>query len=255
MKLKWKILIVILVIILAIVGCNYIIPSTQTTNDINTQNNIEIVQQEENIIIEEKTEDEEEKVEVPAIELITMYTTTGVNLRTQPSLDSEIVEVLYINTPIQVVETEDEWTEVYKDDNIYYISTKYISKTETEIKKTEIKVTSRGSNSLERENDTIKVNTTTSTVSNGNVLTKSKGVNYFNGHKETWYSQKVLPGGGLNIPGRHVNAQGLVCDGDEYICVASSDYPKGTIVETSLGTGKVYDSGCAKNTIDIYVDW
>ena len=89
----------------------------------------------------------------------------------------------------------------------------------------------------------------------GGQLTRSKGVVYYNGHRETWYSQRVLPGGGLNIPGRHVDDRGLVCDGDGYICVASSDYAKGTIVETSLGTGKVYDCGCASGTIDIYTDW
>ena len=120
------------------------------------------------------------------------------------------------------------------------------SKEKTVIKTT---VTSRGTDSVsQRVNNTQK-------SSSGNVLTKSKGVNYFNGHRETWYSQKVLPGGGLKIPGRHVNNQGLVCDGDGYICVASSDYSKGTIVETSLGTGKVYDCGCASGTIDIYTNW
>lgn len=87
------------------------------------------------------------------------------------------------------------------------------------------------------------------------VLTKYKGVNYFQGHRETYYSQKVLPGHGLNIPGRHVASDGTIRDEDGYICVASSDYPKGTVVETSLGMGKVYDSGCASGTIDIYTDW
>ena len=48
---------------------------------------------------------------------------------------------------------------------------------------------------------------------------------------------------------------GTIRDEDNYICVASSDYPKGTVVETSLGMGKVYDSGCASGTIDIYTDW
>ena len=81
------------------------------------------------------------------------------------------------------------------------------------------------------------------------------GAVYFNGHRETYYSQKVLPGYGLNIPGRHVASDGTVRDENNYICVASSDHPKGTIVETSLGTGKVYDSGCASGTIDIYTDW
>lgn len=90
----------------------------------------------------------------------------------------------------------------------------------------------------------------------GDHLTKSGGVYYYNGRKETWYSQRVLPGGGLDIPGRHVNAEdGTIRDEDGYICVAASDLPYGTVVETSLGTGKVYDTGCAPGTTDIYVDW
>lgn len=88
-----------------------------------------------------------------------------------------------------------------------------------------------------------------------NVLTKEKGVNYFNGHRETYYSQRVLPGHGLNIPGRHVASDGTIRDANGYLCLASSDYPKGTIVQTSLGPGIVYDSGCASGTIDIYTDW
>ena len=91
--------------------------------------------------------------------------------------------------------------------------------------------------------------------SGGGVLTKKKGVNYYNGHRETYYSQKVLPGHGLKIPGRHVASDGTIRDSDGYICVASSDYPKGTVVKTSLGPGKVYDSGCASGTIDLYTDW
>lgn len=94
------------------------------------------------------------------------------------------------------------------------------------------------------------------TYQTGNdVLTPEKGVVYFNGHRETYYSQKVLPGGGLNIPGRHVAEDGTIRDADGYICVASSDLAWGTVVETSLGPGKVYDSGCASGTIDIYTDW
>ncbi|MDD2980402.1 MAG: hypothetical protein PHN80_10560 [Hespellia sp.] len=89
----------------------------------------------------------------------------------------------------------------------------------------------------------------------GGGLTPSKGVVYYNGHRETYYSQKVLPGNGLNIPGRHVAEDGTIRDADNYICVASSDFEKGTVVETSLGMGKVYDSGCASGTIDLYTNW
>ena len=83
----------------------------------------------------------------------------------------------------------------------------------------------------------------------GDQLTASKGVVYYNGHRETYYSQKVLPGNGLDIPGRHVAEDGTVRDADNYICVASSDLEKGSVVETSLGTAKVYDSGCASGTV------
>ena len=78
---------------------------------------------------------------------------------------------------------------------------------------------------------------------------------HYDGHRETYYSQKVLPGKGLKIPGRHVGDDGIVRDGDGNICVASSDLKKGTVVNTSRGAGKVYDSGCASGTIDVYTDW
>jgi len=80
------------------------------------------------------------------------------------------------------------------------------------------------------------------------------GVVYANGYKYTWYSEKVLPGKGLKIPGRHSDGN-FVRDGDGYICVASSDLPKGTVVDTPFGKGKVYDTGCPSGVIDIYVSW
>lgn len=73
----------------------------------------------------------------------------------------------------------------------------------------------------------------------------------------TWYSQNVLPGGGLdelNANGRHVEG-GFVMDGDGYIAVASSDYEKGTVVDTPFGPGKVYDSGCDSGKIDVYTNF
>jgi len=89
-------------------------------------------------------------------------------------------------------------------------------------------------------------------------LNTERGALYYNGHKETYYSQNVLPGEALNIPGRHVcETDGTIRDWDGYICVAA-DYsfaPYGEVVETSLGYAKVYDTGCAYGTIDLYVDW
>lgn len=81
---------------------------------------------------------------------------------------------------------------------------------------------------------------------------KFQGVVYANGYRYTYYSESVLPGNGLSIPGRH-HANGCVVDGDGYICVASSDLARGTVVPTPLGDGKVYDCGCASGTIDLYI--
>lgn len=88
-------------------------------------------------------------------------------------------------------------------------------------------------------------------------LSQSRGALYFNGHKETYYSERVLPGTGLGIPGRHVADDGTIRDGDGYISVAAdpSYLPKYSTVLTSLGPAKVYDSGCAYGTVDIYVNW
>jgi hypothetical protein len=260
MKFNKKILIIIIIIILARgeIATPAISPNT-TVNNIVEDNNIEIVQQVdtqtnentlENVVIASKEKEQEEEVSQPEEKknIVTKYTTTGVNIRAGASLESEIIKTVSINTELQVIESEAEWTEVIEGENIYYIYSKYLSN-----KKTEIPVTSKSN--TERKITKNNNNIETKGSPSSNPLTRSKGVVYYNGHRETWYSQKVLPGGGLKIPGRHVDSRGLVCDGDGYICVASSDLSKGTIVETSLGTGKVYDSGCASGTIDIYCDW
>lgn len=78
------------------------------------------------------------------------------------------------------------------------------------------------------------------------------------GSSWTWYSEKVLPGGGLNIPGRHVDEDGFVCDENGYICLAADGnyIAYGTVIDTPLGRpGKIYDCGCDYGTVDVYVSW
>ena len=54
-----------------------------------------------------------------------------------------------------------------------------------------------------------------------------------------------------------VASDGTIRDSSNYICVAAhlDEYSRGQVVQTSLGPGKVYDTGCAKGTIDLYTDW
>ncbi len=83
-----------------------------------------------------------------------------------------------------------------------------------------------------------------------------QGVIYAGDWRWTWYSQNVLPGGGLQIPGRHVDENGYICDENDRICLASSDLAWGTVVSTPFGKeGCVYDCGCASGTLDVYVDF
>lgn len=95
--------------------------------------------------------------------------------------------------------------------------------------------------------------------SGGGVLTPSGGVNWFNGRKETYYnlnmSQVVANAHAMGIQGEYwVRGDGVKMLGG-YIMAAASDLPKGTIVETSLGTAIIVDAGCAAGVIDIAVTW
>lgn len=79
------------------------------------------------------------------------------------------------------------------------------------------------------------------------------GAVHWGGYKFTFYSQQVLPGPGLQIPGRHVNEAGYVSDEDGYIVLAGSA-PKGTVYETPFGyPGKIYDRGTVGTHLDVYI--
>lgn len=111
-----------------------------------------------------------------------------------------------------------------------------------------------------------KANNTKKTYTPNNnpgVLTAAKGVNYnSNGVKETYYN---LPMGGVvsiaksqGIEGEYwVRDDGVKMYGDKVIVGANfKTYPRGTVVETSLGTGIVLDTGyVGEQHFDIAVDW
>ena len=85
---------------------------------------------------------------------------------------------------------------------------------------------------------------------------KNAGVIFENGYKYTWYSTNEGSAGYVpGIPGRYTDPSGIIRDGNDYIVVASSTHNKGTVVPTPFGEGKVYDTGCALNVIDIYTNF
>lgn len=93
--------------------------------------------------------------------------------------------------------------------------------------------------------------------SSGGVLTPSSGVNMFNGRKETYYN--------LDMSGVVANAKNMGIEGDYWVrddgvkmygnyVIVAAQMDKGTIIETSLGTGIVLDY-CPAGTIDIATTW
>ena len=82
---------------------------------------------------------------------------------------------------------------------------------------------------------------------------KSQGIIYQNGIRYTYYSSNVLYH--YRTPEWTAGSDGIYRDSAGYIVVASSDHSQGSVVSTPFGAGKVYDSGCASGTIDIYTNF
>ena len=120
--------------------------------------------------------------------------------------------------------------------------------------KRQSKIVSRLHEIAERDREWLSRHEHTTQPSMSPAEFRRAGVVYYNGYKFTYYSERVLPGPGLKIPGRHSDGN-FVRDGDGYICVASCDLPKGTVVDTPFGKGKVYDVCRDSGTIDVYVSW
>lgn len=101
--------------------------------------------------------------------------------------------------------------------------------------------------------------------SNKNHLTKENGVYYYGSQKETYYNLDmtyvVKNAHNNGIDGEyHIREDGCKMLGD-YIMISANQsiYPYGSLVETSLGTGIVVDTGgFVQNSplqVDIAVNW
>lgn len=89
--------------------------------------------------------------------------------------------------------------------------------------------------------------------SNGQWLTKSGGVFYGPSGKETYYSSNRAYH--YRTGEWTVGDDGVYRDADGYVIVALPSGAMGTIVETSHGTGKCYDTNAGGDSVDLYVAW
>ena len=82
----------------------------------------------------------------------------------------------------------------------------------------------------------------------------SDGVCYDDNYRYTWYSSNALYH--YRTSEWTAGDDGIYRDADGYVVVASSDYAQGTVIEdTPFGDVKVYDSGCASGTLDVYTNF
>jgi len=101
----------------------------------------------------------------------------------------------------------------------------------------------------------------------GNGLSKSKGADFYTDskgvtHRETYYDLPMSSVMGLCGGGTYtIRADGAKIDKNGYVLVAAnlSRYPRCSIVETSIGLGKVYDTGSFVSRypdgFDLATDW
>lgn len=161
---------------------------------------------------------------------ITMWTTDNLRARTAPSLKAEIYDVLPKGTKVKCTKQGKKWNTVIINKKKFYMYNEYLSQTQVEPEIYEPIYTAS--------------------------YFKKMGMIDWDGWTWTWYSENVLPGGGLDIPGRHVGDNGYIMDENGRICLASSVLDYGTILDTPFGAeGCIYDSGCADGIIDTYVSW
>lgn len=168
--------------------------------------------------------------------LDTVYSTDYLNVRVHPTTDSEVVKVVAPGYEFaRVAHSEFGWDLIWFEGDYRFVWNEYLSDEKPEAEE--------------------KVEVCDDALYSAGQF-QNLGVINWSGYRWTWYSQRVLPGNGLKIPGRHVDSNGYVCDENDYICLSSNDLSKGTVISTPFGkNGKIYDCGCPSGTVDVYVNW
>lgn len=188
---------------------------------------------------------------------VTMATDSGIKQSKNLSKENTVTVTTQLTTEVTTTKKVKETTEEITEVTTEQVTEKLTQVTTVKPTTTTVKLTTKPVKTTkpkETEAQVEKSETSETLYSASEFM--NMGVIYWNDWRWTWYSEKVLPGGGLNIPGRYVDSSGYICDENDYICLSASSLGKGTIILTPFGkSGKVYDTGCASDTIDVYVNW
>lgn len=100
-----------------------VMESIDETGNIDDTENIDAMDEPETESVDQAESEEGEQKEIPTIP---MRTTTKVNLRTGPSMESDVITVLGARTVVDVVAYGSEWSEVIYDGTNCYIASDYL---------------------------------------------------------------------------------------------------------------------------------
>lgn len=132
---KIKILFACLILVaIPVVGCGRTMEDDAKENKVYSgQTNINAI--EEDAVLDETTKNDKlgigekeeiDKTDANEIALETVITTDSVNVRTAPSLDADVKEVLPRRTEVQRIADDGVWSKVYMNGTVYYISSEYL---------------------------------------------------------------------------------------------------------------------------------
>lgn len=198
------------------------------------------------------------QVEVPVIQVLSITTKDKVSIEKKLSANNLSLTIHYSNGTSQVAADHEVTSEVinHPEEGNHYLTCSYNGE------KYKVKVYAYDPNPAPKitfENfGTFRLDLKKPYyVEDAYRINSYVGTVQFNNHRETFYTWKPYVGTSYYIPGEHFADDGTVRDEEGYICVAADYRYKSPheIVLTSLGPGKVYDTGCAYGVIDIYCNW
>lgn len=189
-----------------------------------------------------------------------LYTTDWLRVREEPSLDARIIDVYKPGTEVVATDVTDRyngWVQIQYDNHNYYMHSDWL----TMVKPVEDTTTVAGDVYVPEKYsiDGFGYDTYPSYMMYSPGYFKENGVIEYDGYYFTYYSERVLPGDGLYIPGRWTDEYGFVRDGNGCLCLASNTpetMDRFSTVYTPWGLGVIYDYGTGNDSvIDVYVGW
>lgn len=205
-------------------------------------------------------------------EQMILYTTDWLRVREEPSVYARIIDVYEPGTEVVATDVTNRyngWVQIQYDNHNYYMHSDWLTMVKPEqfveeafedtVECSKEELTGNFYVPEKYSIDGFGYDTYPSYMTYSPGYFKENGVIEYDGYYFTYYSERVLPGDGLYIPGRWTDEYGFVRDGNGCLCLASNTpetMDRFSTVYTPWGLGVIYDYGTGDDSvIDVYVGW